>query len=107
MKIKHYSYDFYGRKIISEQEIIDRQMTILSLFLTKPPPRNWVESSYFVLSDHDECWEKLHRWVIDNQRPEFNYSTGSAIIEAAETIATSQIENGGECLEKGKSDENQ
>jgi len=39
---------------------------------------------------------QLQHWAVDHLRAELSYATGLSIIEAAVSIAISQVENGGE-----------
>lgn len=56
----------------------------------KFPPDDYVEKP--------ENSDKLQQWVIDNLIEKFSYATGISIMDAADNIALSQLDNGYEML---------
>lgn len=74
---------------ITKQTIIDRQRECIKLFCGKLPPRKLFNPDPTGLNIG-----MLQDWIGLNLLPQWSFSTNLAVLEAAEAIAISQIENG-------------
>lgn len=87
-----------GPSPVTEKMLREREREVLGLFCKiKPPMKLIVE---WARNENND----LQDWVCNNFKPEYSYATGIEVIESAERIAHSQIDNGLECLEPATSE---
>jgi len=86
----------YRRSTVTRREIVERKRVVIAMFCKrKPPLRLFAEDPSGVVIGH------LQDWIGLNQEPFEAFGmapTAISILEAAETIAISQVANGYEAL---------
>lgn len=75
-------------KMVTEEEIRERQREVIGAFCQKYPPD--------VLVGWPDKYDGLQNWIGLNLKTRFEYASPLAIMEAAEAIARSPIEVGEE-----------
>lgn len=74
----------YGN-YVGDEDLLNRALDVYAVFCGKPPPAELVV---------EQGSDRLQAWILNNVLPQFNYVTAISIIEAAEAIVVSQIDNG-------------
>lgn len=69
---------------VTRRQMVDRQRAVIAMFCGKQPPLKLFDS------EPDE----LQDWIGINRLPAWEYPTSLSILEAAESIAISQVSNG-------------
>ncbi len=78
------------RTPISKEKLIDRQVDVIAQFVDlKDGDTSLIEDSIA-----SEEWDDLQNFICNNLKKKFSYATALSVIEAAELMAFSQIENG-------------
>jgi hypothetical protein len=83
---------FLRKTVVSKKRLLQREMDVYAQFCTRRPPSELV-------SDRSRS-DELQQWVVDHLKDEFQYATGISILDAASSIARSQIDNGYETAEE-------
>lgn len=78
--------------LVSRKNLFMRKMAIIKLFCGRVPPESVRKA------EEAGDFDPLQQWVSDHLKPAFEYATALSVIEAADAIAASQIENGMEKL---------
>ncbi len=79
------------RESVTPYQLRERQRAVIALFCTEAPPAGYV--------GFKDKYDDLQNWIGPNLKCEFCYMTSIAVMEAAEALSTSAIDNGDECLE--------
>ena len=70
---------------VNKKQLIERQIKVIEAFCKKSPKIEW-----FI----NEEWDLLQDFICDNLKSEFSYATGISVMDAADSISLSQVENG-------------
>ena len=76
------------KKVVDQFAIIERMRDVLECFLLDKP--SYLQVEYYLKCEDTSFQE----WVCNNLKPQFDYATAYSVLNAAEDVAYSQIENG-------------
>jgi hypothetical protein len=84
-KIQDEAPDQHDRGFASDEVLMARKRDVFAAFCGKQPPLELMRP---------ERSDALQQWVLDNLHPWFGYASGISIMDAADSVARSQVENG-------------